>query len=147
MPSELDTVIEEMAKAKQYVDERLEKNGKVQKEEWGRIDKSVQEAVHALDILQKEKAARLAEDGRLRVRTGRLAGMDLFSLSIADSLAKRMYEKHGTCYNLVNEVAEERKKLRAGMNIEGHGVGRPSAPAHGCEDQGRHVLRAYPQMG
>lgn len=114
----IDAIQKEMVDAKEFVQRHVKEKIEPLQQEWHRVDEAVKRALAAIDVLQKEKAARLAEDGKLRVRSGRLAGMDLFSLSLCFSLAQRQYERHQTCHKLLNDIVEERKKLREAMTID-----------------------------
>ena len=114
----MEQIEKTFADAQNFFQEKLSAGLKPLNEEIGRVTKDVKLALDSLKLLQQEKAARVAYDGRLVVRGGRLTGMDVFSLKLTEELARRQYALNGTCSNLINEVQAKRKDIFNAMTID-----------------------------
>lgn len=117
-PTTLEQIEQTMADARGFVVSHTKEQIKPLQEEMQRVDADVKKAISALRLLEAAKAAQFSHDGRLRVRSGRLTGMDLFSLKCCEVLARDIWSRHGRCATLVNEVLEQRKALHDAVTLD-----------------------------
>ena len=86
MATEIDSVIKELHDIKAFYTEHFERGIAPLKEEQVRIAKALLDAQTALREYQRSKLAGMSDDGRLRVKAGRLAGYDPFELRLLEGI-------------------------------------------------------------
>lgn len=114
MTTPVDTYIEELAKTKSWLAERVDLGINPLKEELKRCIEFVEKARKDLDEWRRSKLSRLSNDGRFIVTEGKYAGLDLMELAIVQNL---MQARVGPRPNLVRpealqELAEAKKSIR-----------------------------------
>ena len=86
MPTELDTLLQEMRDIKGFLDAKVAAGIVPLKEELERLGKALLETQSKIQELRKAYAAKVGAEGRIMVPSGRLAGYSPLDLRILENL-------------------------------------------------------------
>lgn len=117
MVTEIDVLMKQLADARSFMVEHADKKIAPLKEETDRIGKVLADVQSGLKQLQRDRLARMSDDGRIRVADGRLAGYDLLDLRLLEVVLRKRIGDRITSPTL-EAVFEARKGLVASMRPE-----------------------------
>ena len=86
MPTEIDTILTELTRLKDFAQERVKAGIAPLKEEYDRMAVAMKDIQTKLVEIQREKLARVSDEGIMRVPNGRLAGFTFLDLTILQPL-------------------------------------------------------------
>ena len=116
--SEIDTLLKDFKEGVQTLRDEVSKESADMAEKIERVAAVAEKAQIAVDQLRKEQLARIGQDGRIRVRAGRLAGYDSLDLKMLEQV---MRSRRGTdtppSERIVEELAEARRDIRESMTV------------------------------
>ncbi len=110
MATEIDTLFKEIQDARAFVQERIAQGVAPLKEEQERLAKTLLEVQTGFKQLQRDKLARM-DNGKVRVRDGRLAGLDLFDLRILREVMGRRVASGKSGKALLEEVMTQQRNV------------------------------------
>jgi len=117
--SEIDELLRESKEGLQVLRDEYDKKSADMDEKVERAAAAVEKAQAGLDQLKKEQLARTGQDGRVRVRTGRLAGYDSLDLKILEQVMRsRKRTDTPPSERILEELAEARKDIRETMTVD-----------------------------
>ena len=117
MPTEIDTILTELTRLKDFAQERVKAGIAPLKEEYDRMAVAMKDIQTKLVEIQREKLARVSDEGIMRVPNGRLAGFTFLDLKILEALLKNRQSKELSCRALPL-IYEGRKALRSYISPE-----------------------------
>ncbi len=116
--SDIDVLLKELGEAKSFMQSHVDAKVAPLKEETDRVAKTLIDVQNALKNLQRERLARMSDDGRLRVPEGRFAGLDLFDLRILEEIFRKRVEKRPGEQRVLQGITEARKGMLSMLTPE-----------------------------
>lgn len=114
--SEIQELMTELKGLPKVFDDKLAAGIKPIKEEQDRVNKRADDLLSRLTEMQRYLQQQISREGKVRVETGRYAGMDLLDLKIMESLFEKRRTSSGHGHPVLGEIIEARKSLVQNMS-------------------------------
>lgn len=109
--SEIKELMEEIKGLPKAFDDKVAAGLQPTREEQGRVNKRMDELTTQLIALQRQIQQNVTRDGKVRLESGPLAGMDLLDLRILERIFEVRPHRSGRPNQMLESVAEGRKAL------------------------------------
>jgi hypothetical protein len=117
--TDIDLLLADMREARQFMVEHTDSKIVPLKEELDRVGKTLVDVEAGLKELRRERLARMTDDGRVRLPSTRMAGLDLWELRLLERmLMGRQRFGISDHSKLLNDIREARTQLRSYLNAE-----------------------------
>lgn len=117
--TDIDVLLGELRDARQFMVEHTDEKVKPLKEELDRVNKVLVDIEAGLKELRRQKLAALSDDGRFKVPTGKLAGLDLFELTILEKVLRNRSAELGSDYRkILDQIKDARNMIRGYITPE-----------------------------
>lgn len=117
--TDIDLLLADMREARQFMVEHTDEKVKPLKEELDRIGKAITGFEAGLKELRRERLARMTDDGRIRVPSTRLAGMDFWELGVLEQMLLGR-QRYGKSHHdkLLAEIHAARSQLQGYLDTD-----------------------------
>jgi len=116
MPTDIDNVLKKIGEIDNNIADKVAAGLKPLGEELDRMTKALGDAQTELTVIKKDRLARMDNDGRVMVRTGRLAGFDLLDVKLLETILSKRPGKYSA--RLHQEIADQKKAMATWLTTD-----------------------------